>query len=66
MEEAVIEDVKEYASLLQLFTRELKEGARSICQEHVLVSLASQYMYNYWEDEIIKLGKPSLSKNALC
>ena len=42
MEEAVIKDVKEYTSLLQLFTRELKEGARHICQEHILVSLAGQ------------------------
>jgi phosphatidylserine decarboxylase len=38
MEEAVIEDIREYPSLLKLFTRQLKDSARTISAEYSLVS----------------------------
>ena len=38
MEEAMITDIKEYSSLLKLFTRQLKEGARTVSVDHALVS----------------------------
>lgn len=38
MEEALVEDIREYPSLLKLFTRQLKDGARNICTESSLVS----------------------------
>lgn len=38
MEEALVEDIREYPSLLKLFTRQLKDGARTICAESSLVS----------------------------
>ena len=38
MEEAQIEDIREYPSLLKLFTRQLKDGARTINTEYSLVS----------------------------
>lgn len=38
MEEAELEDLREYTSFMALFTRELKEGARTISPEYPLVS----------------------------
>ena len=38
MEEAVIEDIREYPSLSKLFTRQLKEGARVVSSECLVVS----------------------------
>ena len=38
MEEALIEDIREYPSLLKLFTRQLKDSARIVSTEHSLVS----------------------------
>ena len=38
MEEALIEDIREYPSLLKLFTRQLKDDARTISAEYSLVS----------------------------
>ena len=38
MDEAVVKDLKQYPSLLKLFTRQLKEGVRTINVEHPLVS----------------------------
>ena len=38
MEEAVVEGLEGYGSLMELFTRELKEGARTVSCEHSLVS----------------------------
>ena len=51
MEEALVDDVKEYSSLLQLFTRELKDGARNICDEHTLVSYVEGTQYNSYRIE---------------
>ena len=47
MEEAIIEDIKEYSSLLKLFTRRLKENARTVSVEHSLVSpvLLCRHLY---------------------
>ena len=42
MEEALIEDITEYPSLLKLFTRKLKESARTVSTEY---SLVSPYLY---------------------
>ena len=39
MDEAVVEDVASYQSLVQLFTRRLKHGARSVSSQHDLVSI---------------------------
>ena len=39
MEEALIEDIREYPSLLKLFTRQLKDGARTVSTEYSLVSV---------------------------
>ena len=38
MEEALIEDIREYPSLSKLFTRQLKEGARVVDSECLVVS----------------------------
>ena len=38
MEEALIEDIREYPSLSKLFTRQLKEGARVVSSECLVVS----------------------------
>ena len=38
MEEAVVEELGAYGSLMELFTRELKKGARTVSREHPLVS----------------------------
>lgn len=40
MEEAIMEDINQYTSLLSLFTRTLKEDARPISADHPLVSPA--------------------------
>ena len=41
MEEAVVEDINQYTSLLSLFTRTLKEESRPISTDHPLVCLLS-------------------------
>ena len=38
MSEAQVEDVREYGSLVELFTRQLKHGTRDVSREHPLVS----------------------------
>lgn len=47
MHEAVIEDLKQYPSLLKLFTRQLKEGARTVSVEHPLVSPCDGKVLHY-------------------
>ena len=38
MSEAQVEDLREYTNLVELFTRQLKRGARDVSREHPLVS----------------------------
>lgn len=38
MEEALIEDIREYPSLSKLFVRQLKENARTVSSEYAVVS----------------------------
>ena len=51
MEEALIEDIQEYPSLLKLFTRQLKDDARTISTEF---SLVSAYIVNYNINSILR------------
>lgn len=39
MEEAEVEDLQSYQSLMELFTRRLKHGARTVSAHHELVSV---------------------------
>lgn len=44
MEEAVVEDLKCYQSLTELFTRRLKNGTRSVSDHHELVGRLIKFM----------------------
>ena len=47
MQEALVEDLQDYNSLLTLFTRELKDGARKVSPEHALVSSVYVFSVRY-------------------